>query len=104
MTSVANLGKMVQIRPFDDPGNVGGGGVAYPLGGGGGGGGGSAEDGLGQIDSGASTVRGAISTAANALGGGGGGLPPGAVYKKGGKVTTTRMKPSMKRSEKCSNW
>jgi hypothetical protein len=52
-----------------------------------GGGGSSAQDGLGQIDSGAGTVRSAISTAASALGGGGGGeLPVGATYKKGGYV------------------
>jgi len=69
----------------------------------GGGGGGSAQDGLGQIDTGAGTVRGALSTAAGALGGAGG-LPPGAMYKKGGKVVTTRMKPSMKRNNKCSSW
>lgn len=71
--------------------------------GGGGGGGGSAQDGLGQIDTGAGTVRGALSTAAGALGGAGG-LPPGAMYKNGGKVVTTRMKPSMKRNNKCSSW
>jgi len=50
------------------------------------GGGGSAQDGLGQIDAGSGTVRGALSTAANALGGASGGLPPGAMYKKGGSV------------------
>ena len=68
-----------------------------------GGGGGSAQDGLGQIDTGAGTVRGALSTAAGALGGAGG-LPPGAMYKNGGKVVTTRMKPSMKRNNKCTSW
>ena len=47
------------------------------------GGGGSAQDGLGQIDAGSGTVRGALSTAANALGGAGGGMP---MYKKGGSV------------------
>lgn len=70
--------------------------------GGGGGGGGSAQDGLGQIDSGAQMVRGAIGTAAQALGGGSGN--PQYTYKKGGSVVTTRMKPSMKRNDKCSNW
>jgi hypothetical protein len=70
-------GMSVSLPRYD-----GGGGGTSPMGGGG-----SAQDGLGQIDSGASTVRGAISTAANALGGGGGSsLPVGAVYKKGGSV------------------
>jgi|APGre2960657373_1045057.scaffolds.fasta_scaffold35673_2 hypothetical protein len=73
----------LSVVPSYGGGDVGGG-VAMPSGGGGGG---SAQDGLGQIDSGAGTVRSAISTAANALGGGGGSsLPVGAVYKKGGYV------------------
>ena len=66
------------------------------------GGGGSAQDGLGQIDTGSGTVRSALSSAASALGGAGG--PPGFAYKKGGKVVTTRMKPSMKRNAKCPSW
>ena len=66
------------------------------------GGGGSAQDGLGQIDTGSGTVRSALSSAASALGGAGG--PPGLAYKKGGKVVTTRMKPSIKRNAKCPSW
>jgi hypothetical protein len=52
-----------------------------------GGGGGSAQDGLGQVNSGASTIGNAIGQAQSALGGGGGGgiSPPNtAMYKKGG--------------------
>lgn len=71
-----------------------------PIGGGGGGGGGSAMDGVGMVDAGSNTVKSAINTASNALGGGGN---PQA-YKKGGKVVTTRMKPPIKRNDKCSNW
>lgn len=50
--------------------------------------GGSAQDGLGQIDAGAGTVRSAINAAQGALGGGGGGggLPPFGAFKKGGQV------------------
>lgn len=54
-----------------------------------GGGGGSASDGLGQIDSGSSTVRSAINTATSALGsgsGGGGSSHPLYEFKKGGYV------------------
>ena len=57
----------------------------------GGGGGGSAQDGLGQVNTGASTIASAIGQAQSALGGGGGGggniSPPDAImYKKGGSV------------------
>jgi hypothetical protein len=73
-----------------------------PVGGGGGGSNGSAMDGVSMVDAGSNTVKSAINTASNALGGGGGGNPQ--AYKKGGKVVTTRMKPPIKRNDKCSNW
>jgi hypothetical protein len=74
------------------------------------GGGGSAQDGLGQIDTGAGTVRGALSTAASALGGAGG-PPPGAMYKKGGYVSkggklnlgSGRISTASK-NKNCSSW
>jgi hypothetical protein len=50
-----------------------------------GGGGGSAQDGLGQVNSGASTIGNAIGQAQSALGGGGGGgLAQPQMYKNGG--------------------
>ena len=52
----------------------------------GGGGGGSAQDGLGQVNTGASTIASAIGQAQSALGGGGGSPPNTAMYKKGGSV------------------
>lgn len=55
------------------------------IGGGLGGGGGSAQDGLGQVNSGASTIASAIGQAQSALGGGGGAQPQ--TYKKGGSVS-----------------
>jgi hypothetical protein len=60
-----------------------------PSGGGLGGGGGSAQDGLGQVNTGASTIASAIGQAQSALGGGGGGMQPNtAMYmKKGGSVS-----------------
>jgi hypothetical protein len=83
----------------------------------GGGGGGSAQDGLSQIDSGSSTVAGAIGRAADALGGGGGGGGQIAQpqFKKGGSVKkytdsngklnlgSGRVSTSSKNS-KQSNW
>ena len=89
MASLAQLGTMMTpadgnspppIEPPQMPsGPIGGKGI--------GGGGGSAQDGLGQINSGAATVGSAIGTAQSALGGGGGGLQPNtAMYKKGGEV------------------
>ena len=105
MTSIVRLGDMTGkgVGPDD-------GGIDMPIrdktGGGGGGGGGGAQEGLDQIYSGAGTVGNAVNTAAQALGGGGGYVSPGPIrmYKKGGGVTTTRMKPSMKRNEKCPSW
>ena len=55
--------------------------------GGGGGGGGSAQDGLGQVNTGASTIASAIGQAQSALGGGGGGGAQPLPYKKGGSVS-----------------
>ena len=86
MATVAGLGDMIGkgTGPLD-------GGINMPLKdksggiGGIGGGGGSATDGLGQIDSGAGTVRSALSTAANALGGGD--RPSFQTFKKGGYVS-----------------
>ena len=52
-----------------------------------GGGGGSAQDGLGQVNTGASTIASAIGQAQSALGGGGGGKAQPQVYKKGGSVS-----------------
>lgn len=53
-----------------------------------GGGSGSFEDDMAQTDSGPASDGGS----------------PSYAYKKGGRVVTTRMKPSMKRNDKCSNW
>ena len=89
------LGRLQDLipKPFDNL--VDDGGLTPPNGsypnpppskGGGGGGGGSAQDGLGQVNSGASTIAGAIGQAQSALGGGGGGAQP-QVYKKGGSVS-----------------
>lgn len=82
MAVIESLGKMM---PKMGTVNDGAGGTPLATGGGGGG---SAQDGLGQIDTGSGTVRSALSTAASALGGAGagGGLLPGAMYKKGGSV------------------
>jgi len=87
MASIAQLGSMMTPangdapRPTDTPQMPSG-----PIGGKGlGGGGGSAQDGLGQINSGAATVGSAIGTAQSALGGGGGNPNP-TMYKKGGEV------------------
>jgi hypothetical protein len=52
-----------------------------------GGGGGSAQDGLGQVNTGASTIASAIGQAQSALGGGGGGGAQPQTYKKGGSVS-----------------
>jgi hypothetical protein len=94
MTPMATLGGMVGgIMPADGntppempkpPTGKGG------IGGGLGGGGGSAQDGLGQVNTGASTIASAIGQAQSALGGGGGGTQPNnaAMYmKKGGSVS-----------------
>jgi hypothetical protein len=65
------------------------GGIGMPFrdkAGGGGGGGGGAQEGLGQIYSGAGTVGNAINTAAQALGGGGGDVAQTYAFKKGGYV------------------
>ena len=93
------------------PGSGSGGGAPMPSVGGGG----SATDGLGQIDAGSGTVRGALSTAASALGGAGGGVTtiggqPG-LYKKGGYVSkggklnlaSGRVSTATK-NKNCSNW
>jgi len=79
-------------------------------GGGGGGGGGSAMDGLGTVNQGASAIGSALGRASEAIGGGGGGggynpgNQPEYMYKKGGKVTTTRRVSTGERSKKSSNW
>ena len=73
----------------------------------GGGGGGSAEDGIGQINSGASTVSSALNSAKNALGGGGGGAEPqgGYTFKKGGSIKKTSTKVTTASKNKSnSNW
>jgi len=78
----------------------------YMPGGGGGGGGGSAMDGLGTVNQGASAIGSALGRASEAIGGGGGGSivdKPNYMYKKGGKVTTTRMSTAS-RSKKSPNW
>jgi hypothetical protein len=77
------------------------------------GGGGSAQDGLGQIDTGSGTVRSALNTATSALGGGGGSSVPPALfpYKKGGYVSkggklnlgSGRISTATK-NKNCSNW
>lgn len=88
-------------------------GVSYPGKDGGSGGGGSAMEGLGQVDQGTATTRGAIGTAQGALGGNSGGSPPSSMpqYKKGGKVSsggksghiTTKMSTAV-RNKSNSNW
>ena len=111
MASIAGLGKMMGMPQEGIPSYGGGdGGVPIPSVGTTGGGGGSAQDGLGQIDSGAGTVRSAISTAASALGGGGGSLPPGAIYKKGGYVKGGKINlgsgrvSTASKNKNSSNW
>ena len=89
---------------------VGGGGVGTP-GTATTGGGGSAQDGLGQIDTGSGTVRSALSTAASALGGAGGSSSPQPIYKKGGYVAkggkinlgSGRISTASK-NKNCSSW
>jgi hypothetical protein len=81
MTPIATLGGMTPPSTPDTPTvpmpNPGGKGL--------GGGGGSAQDGLGQVNSGASTIGNAIGQAQSALGGGGGGgLAQPQMYKNGG--------------------
>jgi len=105
---MSGLGEMLE--------KIGGGGPTTPympmpgggIAGGGGGGGGSAMDGLGTVNSGASAIGSALGRASEAIGGGGGGGGgggdnPGFAYKKGGKVTTTRMSTAS-RSKKSPNW
>jgi hypothetical protein len=91
IASLANLmggsgaGAMTPAAPqsIDSGTGSGGGSLGGSLGGGGGGGG-SAQDGLGQVNSGASTIASAINTASNALGGSGqSGRPE---FRKGGSV------------------
>jgi hypothetical protein len=83
---IKGLGDMAGTNEMSAiPGTKGGGGAMPPMIGGGGGGGG-AQEGLGQIYSGAGTVGNAISTAAQALGGDSGTFSPGPMYKKGGYV------------------
>lgn len=77
MTPIATLGGMTPPSPPDTPT------LPMPNPGGKGFGGGSAQDGLGQVNSGASTIGNAIGQAQSALGGGGGNPNP-TLYKKGG--------------------
>jgi hypothetical protein len=98
---ISDLGGMVgrsvdqarndQISPMPMPG------------GGGSGKGGSAFDGLGTVNQGAQDIGSALGRASEAIGGGNGGSPTGSMYKKGGKVTTTRMSTAS-RSSKSPNW
>jgi hypothetical protein len=69
-------------QQIDSGTGSGGGSLGGSLGGGGAGG--TAQDGLGQVNSGASTIASAINTASNALGGSGqSGRPE---FRKGGSV------------------
>lgn len=91
-------------------------GLPPSFGGGGGGGGGSAQDGLGQVNTGASTIASAIGQAQNALGGsGGGGGQFAQAFKKGGtakKYTTSGGRLNLsaggastaQKNKKQSNW
>lgn len=116
MAVIESLGKMM---PKMGTVNDGAGGTPLATGSGGGG---SAQDGLGQIDTGSGTVRSALNTATSALGGGGGSsLPPGGgggslppeliMYKKGGYVSkggklnlgSGRISTATK-NKNCSNW
>ena len=85
---IKGLGDMTGTNELSVKPSTGGGGMMPPLVGGGGGKGGGAQEGLGQIYSGAGTVGNAIGIAAQALGGGGGDIAqPYASYKKGGYVS-----------------
>jgi hypothetical protein len=93
MATLASLGDLLGNPNLANGPSTGAGALTPPagLGAGGLGGSGSAQDGLSQINSGASTVAGAIGTAVDSLSGGGGGAQPngannGAQYKKGGQV------------------
>jgi hypothetical protein len=88
---LGRLGDLVPKMPIEKP--VDDSGLTNPYdpmpnppskGGIGGGGGGSAQDGLGQVNTGASTIASAIGQAQSALGGGGSSPPNTAMYKKGG--------------------
>ena len=84
--AIKGLGDMAGTNELSVKPGMGGGTTPFNLPGGGGGGGG-AQEGLGQIYSGAGTVGQAINTAAQALGGGGGDVAvPYPNFKKGGYV------------------
>ena len=102
---ISGLGQMLGMPDLGKAPSSGGGG---PIGGGGGGG--SAMDGLGTVNQGAASIGSALGRASEAIGGGGGFndvVPNSSInstaYKKGGKVTTTRMSTA-KRSTKSPNW
>jgi len=82
----SDAGAMTPAAPQSiDSGTGSGGGIGL----GGTGAGGSAQDGLGQVNSGASTIASAIGQAQNALGSGGGGsmaIEGNKAFKKGGSV------------------
>ena len=111
--ALRDLGDIVGVTGTLPDYGGGGGGIPVPVGTSPTGGGGSAQDGLGQIDTGSGTVRSALSTAASALGGGGGGGggQPGLAYKKGGYVSkggkinlgSGRVSTASK-NKNCSNW
>lgn len=83
--SAVNALTPVAPQSVDSGTGSGGGGLGI----GGGGGGGTAQDGLGQVNSGASTIANAIGQAQSALGSGGGSMAieGNRAYKKGGSVT-----------------
>ena len=105
MATISSLSDMTPTSS-NSSASSGGGGMPAP-GSGGGAGGSSVEDGLGQIDAGAGTVRGAVGTAVSALGGG---LPPGATYKKGGYVKSGKINlgsgrvSTTSKNKSNSNW
>jgi len=72
----SDAGALTPVAPQSIDSGTGSGGGSL----GGGGAGGTAQDGLGQVNNGASTIASAIGQAQSALGGG------GAQYKKGGSV------------------
>ena len=105
MATIASLSDMTPTSSKSSA-TSGGGGTIAPSDVGGASGS-SVEDGLGQIDAGAGTVRGAVGTAVSFLGGG---LPPNATYKKGGYVKSGKINlgsgrvSTTSKNKSNSNW
>ena len=94
-------------QQIDSGTGSGGGSLGGSLGGGGAGG--TAQDGLGQVNNGASTIASAIGQAQSALGSGGGaqykkGGSVGKKYTNGGKINLGACSVSTASKGKKSNW